>query len=161
MSQRSVGLIQASFSACVALIVRVTSFSQVKFDDMTYTIVPASYWTTVEQSVGNICGCLVTLRKYLVSYSSNSNGSEKLHLISYVKAGQTPISLADMKYRQAGNNPSSNSRAAFVHLDEGTGKGDHYLGTAFMAAKAHQEDLPVVPKSIYRRQDIEQHVDAV
>ena len=149
-------------SACVASIVRVTSFSQAKFDDMTYTIVPASYWTTVEQSLGIICGCLVTLRKYFVSWFSDPKDiNAKPHAISYIKTGQTPISLADMKYRQANAISDNESRAAFAKLDEESGQSIKYMGTASMAAKAQKQDLPVVPDRIIRRQEVEQHFDAV
>ncbi|KAL9024698.1 MAG: hypothetical protein Q9196_006322, partial [Gyalolechia fulgens] len=47
-------------SACVASVVRVIAFNQVNFDDITYTIVDASIWSTIEQSVGIICASLLT-----------------------------------------------------------------------------------------------------
>ncbi|KAL8692652.1 MAG: hypothetical protein Q9224_003912, partial [Gallowayella concinna] len=56
---------QKNDSACAASIVRVTSFNEVVWTDVSYTIVSASIWTNVEQSMGIICACLSTLRPLL------------------------------------------------------------------------------------------------
>ena len=65
--------------ACIASIVRVTSFSELVLSDITYTIVSASIWTTIEQSIGIICACLPTTRplfgKLLQEVKQHSGGS--------------------------------------------------------------------------------------
>ena len=53
--------VAATDRACVASIVRVTSFDQVDLDDITWTFVDVATWTAIEQSVGIICACLPTM----------------------------------------------------------------------------------------------------
>ena len=59
-------------SACLASIIRVTALNKVNFNDETYTIVSASLWTIVEQSVGIICACLPTLRPLFSKFKKSS-----------------------------------------------------------------------------------------
>ena len=57
-------------SACVASIVRVITFNDVVLLDWTYTIVNASMWSTIEQSVGIICASLITCQPLVSRVSS-------------------------------------------------------------------------------------------
>ncbi|KAL9602214.1 MAG: hypothetical protein Q9179_002618 [Wetmoreana sp. 5 TL-2023] len=50
-------------------------FSDVIWDDISYTIVAASIWTNVEQSKGIICACLSTLRPLLSRVLPTLTGS--------------------------------------------------------------------------------------
>ena len=52
-------------SVCVASIIRVTSFPQLKDKDIMYSSVPGRMWSQAELSVGIICACLPCLRPLL------------------------------------------------------------------------------------------------
>ena len=66
-----------------ASIIRVTTFSQVVLPDITYTLVPSSTWSTMEQAIGVICACLPvmpTLFRHVFGMKGSHNASnQKFH----------------------------------------------------------------------------------
>lgn len=152
--------------ACIASIIRVTAFSDVKYNDITYTIVLASIFTVVEQSLGIICASLVTLGP-LVS---------RLREISTNSSGRTPdddvskdsVILRNLRSRPTLNqSPGGESRTGFARLPE-----DIESGLSSLAATVPREALvtthvgtspsgfeeqPVIPEAIIQQQTLEQH----
>ena len=53
-------------------VLRITSFDFNSLDNVTYVSVVPSTWSSIEQSVGNICACLPTLRPLLRWLSGSS-----------------------------------------------------------------------------------------
>ena len=140
------------FSACVASIMRVTSFSQVDFEDVTYTVTPAEIWTVIEQSMGLICTCLLTTKPifdYLINRAKkNSSGTDDTALQRPLK-DYSPQSnlrlLADV------------SKAGFARLDEEFALEPRLVSTH--ASKTPSGILPVVTDGIMKHQTLEQHFD--
>ena len=63
-----------------ASIIRVTTFSQVVLPDITYTLVPSSTWSTMEQAIGIICACLPvmpTLFRHVFGMKGSENASDQ------------------------------------------------------------------------------------
>ena len=103
-------------SACVASVVRVTTFNQVDFADITYTIVDASMWSTIEQSVGIICACPLTFQPLFGRVFAKVRGSKNNESDAQAQSKFT------MMHRLRPNWPFRTSRDAvnenFFRLDE-------------------------------------------
>lgn len=145
------------YSACTASIVRVVAFDQVKNEDITYTIVTASIWTTIEQSMGIICACLPTtriifdrlLRNSLRSTGSDGDQRKELH--------SSVMSLSHYKSHTGTHGSADATRDGFARLSE---ESRMVVGSVTaQASKAAETDLPYVPNRIVRQQRLEQRVD--
>ena len=106
-------------SACVASIVRVVTFNQANFEDITYTSVDASIWSTIEQSVGIICACLLTYQPLFRWFSSKTRGySDKAY------SGRAPSKMIPMLHLASKSAPKTSGdakNAGFSRLDEENG----------------------------------------
>lgn len=144
-------------SACVASIVRVTAFNQVDFNDITYTLVTASIWTTIEQSMGIICACLPTTRPLMGRLFSNIQSRDKDHPSGTPDTHPKAIPLPTYTSRPSLGGPLDNSRTGFARLEE-----ENLVGAGFVttdASRISDDDLPTVPDRIVKQQKVEQHFE--
>ncbi len=145
-------------SACVASIVRVVGFNWIDFNDITYTIVSASIWTTIEQSLGIICACLPTTRplfgrllhniKHSTGHSSDPTPQEA--------APRSAIPRPHYASRHAVGGAAERSWLGFSRLsEENTG------GVSLVTAHAStaSDDLPIMLNGIIKQQRVEQRVE--
>ncbi|KAM0805101.1 hypothetical protein BDR22DRAFT_817585 [Usnea florida] len=155
--------------ACVASIVRVTAFSQVVEADITYTIVTASIFTVVEQSVGVTCASLPTLGPLILRVRQLSSRSIGTAITldhepsSHLKSKPSTIQLKNMRASRPKYNGTGDSRTGFAKLP-----GDMESGLAVPAeavVTTHVGTSPsrfdakglVGPETILRQQTLEQH----
>ncbi|KAL8991365.1 MAG: hypothetical protein Q9177_000206 [Variospora cf. flavescens] len=143
--------------ACAASIVRVVAFNQVNFDDITYTLVTASIWTTIEQSVGIICACLPTTKPLMGRLLANIKSSRKGHSDNTHETPTQGISLPTYKPRRSLGGSIDNSRTGFARLEDGNAVGAGSVTTN--ASRISGDDLPRVPDRIVKQQKLEQRVD--
>ena len=153
-------------SASVASIVRVTAFSEVDFNDITYTIVTASIFTTVEQSMGITCACLPTLRPLIARLREISKNSSNRTPESDIP--NDPIALKTLKTRPAFSHTNvGDSRTGFAKLpgdiESGlgslatTGSRDATVTTHVGTSPPGLKEQPAMPEAILRQQTLEQH----
>ncbi|KAL8967476.1 MAG: hypothetical protein Q9183_002902 [Haloplaca sp. 2 TL-2023] len=163
--------------ACVASIVRVTSFDEVVWTDISYTIVGPTVWTTVEQSMGIICACLSTLRPLLTRLlpatpsrmksggSNRSSAVSKLHNHSdnnETSEDRNPILLASL---QSGTLGKSDSKNAPQRMHENQGTDYHLPGESWIRTDVSGGEEPDVESlgegyhsAIVKKQSIQQSV---
>ena len=155
-----------SHSACIASIVRVVAFSQVTPNDVTYTLVVASIFTTVEQSMGITCACLPTLRPLigrLLEMSKHSSNRTPDDDVS-----KNSIALRNLRSRPMLNQSNvGESRTGFARLPGDIESGlaslaltvprDAVVTTHVGTSPSGFEEQPVIPEAIIRQQIIEQH----
>ena len=157
------------YSACVASIVRVIVFDQVIEPDVTYTLNPASIWTTVEQSMGVICACLPPCRPLFSKlstrirsqlYSSKGGTSSKGGGSGGNRDGTAGDSVG-LKFMNDGRptkRPTADFRnTGFMSLDEEEGVGGSVTTNVGSGGRAGKEDSDVIPEAIVKNQSIEQH----
>ncbi|KAL9027104.1 MAG: hypothetical protein Q9196_004326 [Gyalolechia fulgens] len=145
-----------SGTACTASIIRVIAFDQVKLEDVTYTLVTASIWTTIEQSIGIVCACLPTTRPLIKRFlkgvkDSGDRGSHDKTLKT------STIPLSHFVVRQGLNDSTDTTNDSFVRLaDAGTmGNGS----VTAHASTAGSDKPPVAAHAILKQQMLEQHVE--
>lgn len=145
-------------SACVASIVRVVAFNWLDLNDMTYTIVSASIWTTIEQSLGIICACLPTTRPLFgrllhnIKHSTGHSSDPTPHQA----APRSGIPLPHYASRPAVGAAAERSWLGFSRLsEENTG------GVSLVTAHAStaSDDLPIMKNGIVKQQRLEQRVE--
>ena len=94
--------------------VRVTAFSELRLSDITYAIVAASVWTTIEQSVSIVCTCLTITRPFfgifLRAPKQHSNGSS----VHGAQTSAAAISLKEKKKSGEGDDSAVIPRARFA-----------------------------------------------
>ena len=157
-------------SASVASIVRVTAFSEVNINDITYTIVTASIFTTVEQSMGIICACLPTLRPLIGRLREMSKHSSDRTPRSDIP--KNSMALKPLKSRTAFNHANvGDSRTGFAKLlgDIESGLGglptsesrEATVTTHVGTSPSGFEEQPAMPETILRQQTLEQHHNQV
>ena len=141
-------------SACVASIVRVVTFNEVNFNDITYTIVDASMWSTIEQSVGIICACLLTyqplFRWFWNRFSSKTRGYSD-------DSRRTPskrIQMLHLASKSASKTSGDANNAGFSRLDEENGL-ESSITTHVTTAPSTRP--PASQDRIVRDQAFEQH----
>lgn len=144
-------------SACVASIVRVVAFDWIDFNDITYTMVPATIWTAIEQSVGIISACLPTTRplfgRLLRNIQHASGHDHEPQITGYA----TSIPLAHYSPRPAVDGSIDRARGGFSRLsDENT---IDLSSATPHASQSASDDLPIVPERTVRQQKVEQHVE--
>ncbi|KAI4179356.1 MAG: hypothetical protein L6R41_007888 [Letrouitia leprolyta] len=144
-------------SACAASITRVVAFKQVDHEDITYTEVPASVWTVIEQYVGIICACLPALWALLSrclaflkngsKHVSKTDGTARSHAVQLPRYGSKnrPHALTDT------------SSTGFTLLDEE--RRDQSGSVTAQASKDESHHSPVLKGGIYKTQKIEQEVE--
>ncbi|KAL6714198.1 hypothetical protein ACLMJK_008693 [Lecanora helva] len=151
--------------ACVASTIRVVAFNQVNLADVTYTLVPVTYWTTIEQSVGIICACLPTMRPLIMRYSKGSSGATYDPEAAGNQSDTIPLSdySSSRKGGVMGTRASleTNRKMGFERLPEDIaaagGKGAP-LVTANVTRTA-SDKLPTPPQGILMQQSLEQRSD--
>ena len=157
MILRTESLAYSWASACVASVVRVVAFDQVDFHDITYTIVTASIWTTIEQSIGIICACLPPTRPLfgrLLHNIKHSSGHD-VEGQKAVHSSENPLSR--YASRPAVNGLADIGRDGFARLSE---ENTVELGSVTAhASNAASDDLPIVADRIVRQQRLEQQVE--
>lgn len=133
------------------------AFKQVDHQDITYTEVPASVWTVIEQYVGIICACLPALRaflsrsfaflKYGSKHGSRSDQTARSHAIPLPRYGSkhTPRALTDT------------SSIGFTLLNEDNR--DQIGSVTAQASKAESTHSPILEPGIFKKQRIEQEVE--
>lgn len=142
-------------SACVASIARVITFNQIDFGDVTYTIVDASIWSTIEQSVGIICACLLTYQPLFRRIFSKPRGySDNPY------TGRTPskaVRMLHLSSESASKGPRDVGNAGFSRLDEEHGLGSSVTTRVTATHRASNE----APAGIVMDQAIEQHHEII
>ena len=145
-----------NFRACTASIVRVVAFDQVKLEDVTYTLVTASIWTTIEQSIGIVCACLPTVRPLIARFwkgVKKSNEDDTLRQKTF--SSSIPLSRPTAQH---GVQRSTNMvDDGFVRLTESLELGNGSV-TAYVS-EARGDNLPVAVDAIVKQQRLEQHVE--
>lgn len=141
--------------ACAASIVRVVAFDQVKLEDVTYTLVTASIWTTIEQSIGIVCACLPTTRPLIKRFISAAKDSNEDTLDRTMKTSSMPLS--NYAARQGVHDSTDTSNGGFVKLTDGGTVGNGSV-TAH-ASTAGPDKPPVAAHTILKQQRLEQHVE--
>ena len=143
-------------SACVGSIIRVVAFDEVNFRDITFTLVTASIWTTVEQSLGIVCASLpVTRPLFSRLFSSIKTGTNR----NYSDLGPSDaapatdceskgnvIALLDTSSRNSSAHADPENA---IHADSIMTDVDEALGG----------DLPVAPARTWRNQGRSQKND--
>ena len=140
----------SEFSACIASIIRVITFNQVDFSDVTYTIVSASVWSTIEQSVGIVCACLITFQPLIswllltVKRTGRDSGAQSESSRAYELSKPRP----KIKSKTTGE-PGAGSFARLEERNEveSTVTAEPYSG------------FSNVPDAILKKQTIEQRYD--
>ena len=172
LGKTEMGLLNRSLchSASVVSIVRVTAFSEIDFNDITYTNVTAAIFGTVEQSMGITCACLLTLRPLITRLREISKTSSNRTLESGIP--ENPITLKPLNTRPAFSHTNvGDSRTGFTKLpgdiESGleslttTGSRDAtvttHVGTSPLRFKEHL----AMPGAILRQQTLEQHHDQI
>ena len=140
------------YRACTASIVRVVAFDQVKLEDVTYTLVTASIWTTIEQSIGIICACLPTTRPLIARFLKGVNSSSDDDTVGQ-KMAASSIPLSHYPARHGVHGSTDTNTDGFVRLNEGNGSVTAHV------SKARGDDLPVTADGIIKEQRLEQHVE--
>ncbi|KAL8999884.1 MAG: hypothetical protein Q9188_005790 [Gyalolechia gomerana] len=151
------GIFLLGLLACVASIIRVATFSQVREKDSTYTLVNVILWSAIEQSTGIVCACLPTTRPLLGRLltkmkrsDKSSDGTPQIH----------PNGIALTSYHSRRNNiPGSldTSKSGFARLDERIIDGGTITVTTDISKTL--SDGPLRPPRILKQQTFEQHVD--
>ncbi|KAL8934423.1 MAG: hypothetical protein Q9216_005923 [Gyalolechia sp. 2 TL-2023] len=141
--------------ACVASIVRVITFNQVEFDDITFTIVDASIWSTIEQSVGIICACLLTYQPLFRRLFAKVRGySDKF---DSENAPSRAISMQPWRSKSAANVSGDPGSAGFSRLNE-----KHCLENGVTTRVTAERVVgSEAPAGILRNQAIEQHHELI
>lgn len=120
------------------------------FRDITYTMINVSIWSTIEQSIGIICACLVTYRPLLGrlrSFYSRTTDNPRTQ-------GDTSKSTEMPNLRPRPPRRSSDpSTAGFARLYED----DLERGFKTHIIASRTPGLQDVPKVIMKSQTIEQH----
>lgn len=143
--------------ACTASIIRVVALDRVNLEDMTYTLVTASIWTTIEQSIGIICACLPMTRPLIARFLKGVKKS-KCDGIREQKIAPSSIPLSRYAARHGIQYSTDTTTDGFVRLTEGNAQGNG-LVTAH-AFKAKGDDLPVAADAIIKQQRLEHHVES-
>ncbi len=146
------------FSACVASIIRVTSYSQIDPEDITYTVIPPDIWTVIEQSMGLICACLLTT-KPLFDYLINSYLIDRAKTKNSSGRDDTALRrpLKDYSSRSNSRPLADVSKAGFARLDAEFALEPRSVSTH--ASTMPGSILPVVTDGIMKHQTLEQHFD--
>ena len=146
-------------SACVASIVRVITFSQVILTDFTYTAVNTSMWSTIEQSIGIICACLITYQPLVSRLFSLIKGESSSAGENQRRESSEVYELGHLKRRSPIMNLSSNnaSTAGFARLDEVAGMENSV--TTCVSTTAESRRFMGSPEAILKNHTIEQHHD--
>ncbi|KAI4108055.1 MAG: hypothetical protein LQ339_002327 [Xanthoria mediterranea] len=145
--------------ACAASIVRVVAFNQVKTEDITYTLVTATIWTTIEQSVGIICACLPATKPLMGRLFSNIRSGGKGPSDNTPDAHIQAISLPTYNSRRKHSGSVDNSMAGFTRLEEGNAGAVGAGLVTTNASRISREDLPTVPDRIVTQHKLEQRID--
>lgn len=103
-------------SACAASVIRVIAFNQVNFNDITYTMVDISIWSTVESSIGIICACLITYRPLIGRLRSTYSGNITDHGTPGVDASKS-VEMPNRRSKVS-HGSSDASTAGFARLIE-------------------------------------------
>ena len=143
--------------ACVASIVRVIALNWNDFNDITYTSVPATISSAIEQCVGIICACLPTTRPLFCRLLHNIKHASGQDHEPDIARRATPIPLAHYSSRTAVDVSTNKARDGFSRSSV-----ENVIGFSSVTAHASQStsnDLPVVPDRIFRQQRLEQHVE--
>ncbi|KAI4168742.1 MAG: hypothetical protein LQ343_006178 [Gyalolechia ehrenbergii] len=141
--------------ACTASIVRVIAFDQVKLEDITYTLVTASIWTTIEQSIGIVCACLPTTRPLIKRFLKGVKDSSDRDTDRTLKT--SPIPLSYYAASQGVHDSTDTSNDGFVRLTDVGAVGNGSV-TAH-ASTAGSDKPPVAAHTILKQQRLEQHVE--
>ena len=145
-------------SACVASIVRVVAFNQVDESDITYTIVTASVWTTIEQTMGIICACLPTIRPLFSRLLSHIKNKSSKGTDNSSDARSDAIQLSTYNPRPTLRPSTDSMTAGFARLDEEEGLPASSISTSAFR-EPDSEKIPVAMKGIMRHQTLQQHVE--
>ncbi|KAL4923821.1 uncharacterized protein BDV17DRAFT_301564 [Aspergillus undulatus] len=97
-SRRQKVLLTGIFSmgglVCIVSLLRIVSFDAADRSDPTYTQIPSSTWSSVEQGVGIVCACLPTLRPLRRLFGDRCcGGSWKTHASSSQGASSSIVVL--------------------------------------------------------------------
>ena len=167
----------------------MTSFSELVLSDITYTIVSASIWTTIEQFVGIICAWLPTtrplFRKLLQEVKQHSGGSGDKNgtkLTATTKHSQGtrvregdgsrdfPLSTfaagiaVNGKVKDAGEEARTTRKPGdldigFIAVEDESGSGLRGIRGVSASASKVEKRLPVVEGAILRKQTMESKVE--
>lgn len=138
----------------MASIIRVINFTEVNVLDITYTMVNASMWSTIEQSIGIICACLITYQPLLSRVLSFFN-CESPTTARNQQIPSRSYELANLKMSPL--KPSlGESTAGFARLGEHAGTESAVTTHVTMAGA---DTITVVSEGIVSNQTIEQHRD--
>ena len=144
-------------SACAASIVRVVAFDQVDFNDIQYTLVTASIWTTIEQSIGIICACLPTTRPLFGRLLHNIKHSTGHDTGSHKVAHSSEIPLPHYASRPATDGSFDTTRDGFARLQDESSVG--LSSVTAHASSAARDNLPIVAERIVKQQTLQQQVE--
>lgn len=144
-------------SACAASIIRVVAFDQVDFNDIQFTLVTASIWTTIEQSIGIICACLPTTRPLFGRLLHNIKHSSGHDTGSHKVAHSSEIPLPQYASRPATNGSFDTTRDGFARLQDESSVG--LSSVTAHASSAARDDLPIVAERIVKQQTLKQQVE--
>lgn len=142
--------------ACIASIVRVVAFDQVRLEDVTFTLVTASIWTAIEQSIGIVCACLPNIRPLLAHFwkdVENSNEDDTLGEKAYLRS----IPLSGQIANHGVQRSTSTMDDGFVGLTENLELGNGSV--TVQVSEARGDNLPVAAHGIIKQQRLEQHVE--
>ncbi|KAL8935221.1 MAG: hypothetical protein Q9216_005531 [Gyalolechia sp. 2 TL-2023] len=139
----------------LAIQLMVVAFDQVKLEDITYTLVTASIWTTIEQSIGIVCACLPTTRPLIKRFLKGVRDSGDDTLDRTLKTSTVPLS--HYAARQGVHDSTDTTNDGFTGLtDKGTvGNGS----VTAHASTASNDKPPVAAHTILKQQKLEQHVE--
>ena len=115
-------------------------------------MVNVSIWSTIEQSIGIICACLITYRPLLARMRGKTYSRTTENLASQ---GETSKSAVEMSNRRFGDADT----AHFARLSE-----DHELYGGIktdVTATPWTREFPPIPRVIVKAQTIEQYHDDI
>ena len=132
------------------------AFNQIDFDDITYSIVTASIWTTIEQSIGITCACLPATRPLFARLLGNIKHSSGHETNLEQAAHSTAVPLSHYTSRNIIDGSTHTANAGFSLLSEEDPAG---VGSVTAhASKAESDELPIATHGIVRQQTLEQQV---
>ena len=136
---------------------RVVAISWIDVTDITYTIVPVSIWTLIEQNLGIVCACLPTMRPLFGRLLHEIKHSSRRDSDTQKRVHTNVIPLPQYVSRNAAAGSAIAARDGFARLSE---ENMIEMGsvTAY-ASKAENGSLPAVPDGILKQQRVEQHVE--
>ena len=143
-------------SACIGSIIRVVAFDQLDFKDITFTLVTASIWTSVEQSLGIICASLPLTRPLFSRFFSNIRGGTNRNYSGLGPSDAVPIPDCESK-RNVIASLDISPRTSPAHPDP-----ENTIGTNLVMADADEvlgDDLLAVPSRTWRSQGRSQEID--